>query len=159
MPLTRVYHAQKPSFWQRQHANLACCREPNLIFAFLPRTIAQTALRWNQSLPMSFRGVKRRGNPLNRNENTFGDWQTPHLFSQSLPRREFALSVQTRAKTPATISPNYLLGESWAGHPHPILRLRKISAYSKRTYIRNVLIRRRNWSRKATTVANTELDG
>ena len=23
--------------------------------------------------PMSFRGVKRRGNPLNRNENTFGD--------------------------------------------------------------------------------------
>ena len=35
MPLTRVYHAQKPSFWQRQHANLACCREPNLIFASL----------------------------------------------------------------------------------------------------------------------------
>ena len=35
MPLTRVYHTQKPSFWQRQHANLACCREPNLIFALL----------------------------------------------------------------------------------------------------------------------------
>ena len=35
MPRTRVYHAQKPSFWQRQHANLACCREPNLIFALL----------------------------------------------------------------------------------------------------------------------------
>ena len=35
MPLTRVYHAQKPSFWQRQHANLAYCREPNLIFALL----------------------------------------------------------------------------------------------------------------------------
>ena len=35
MPLTRVYHAQKPSFWQRQHANLAYCREPNLIFASL----------------------------------------------------------------------------------------------------------------------------
>ena len=30
-----MYHAQKPSFWQRQHANLACCREPNLIFALL----------------------------------------------------------------------------------------------------------------------------
>ena len=26
---------QKPSFWQRQHANLAYCREPNLIFALL----------------------------------------------------------------------------------------------------------------------------
>ena len=35
VPLTRVYHAQKPSFWQRQHANLAYCREPNLIFALL----------------------------------------------------------------------------------------------------------------------------
>ncbi len=42
------------------------------------------------------------------------------MFSQSLPRREFALSVQTRAKTPATISPNYLLGESRAGHSHPM---------------------------------------
>ena len=42
------------------------------------------------------------------------------MFSQSLPRREFALSVQTRAKTPATISPNYLLDESRAGHPHPM---------------------------------------
>ena len=42
------------------------------------------------------------------------------MFSQSLPRREFALSVQKRAKTPATISPNYLLGESRAGHPHPM---------------------------------------
>ena len=42
------------------------------------------------------------------------------MFSQSLPRREFALSVQTRAKTPATISPNYLFGESWTGHPHPM---------------------------------------
>ena len=30
-----MYHAQKPLFWQRQHANLACCREPNLIFALL----------------------------------------------------------------------------------------------------------------------------
>ena len=36
---------------------------------------------------------------------------TPHLFSQSLPRREFALSVQAGIKPPAAVSPNYLLGE------------------------------------------------
>ena len=110
VPLTRVYHAQKPSFWQRQHANLACCREPNLIFALLTaqkifsinssrdkkllpqfrkivclvfgvlrthfsyhrrgNVIAQTAPRLWQPPQMSFRGAKRRGNPLNRNENT-----------------------------------------------------------------------------------------
>ena len=38
------------------------------------------------------------------------------------------------------------------------VRLRKISTYSKRSYKRYVPVRRRNWSRKATTVANTELD-
>ena len=41
----------------------------------------------------------------------------------------------------------------------PLLRLRKISVYSKRSYTRTVPIRRRNWSRKATTAASTELDG
>ena len=133
MPRTRVYHAQKPSFWQRQHANLACCRKPNLFFALLtaqrifaiktrrtktPATISQdyllggcafgasgilfiaeaTATRKSCVLPraklvfcfanrapllkrhygeinriMTFREVKRRGNPLNRNKNTLGD--------------------------------------------------------------------------------------
>ena len=33
---------------------------------------------------VSFRGVKRRGNPLNRNENISGDCLSPHLFSQFL---------------------------------------------------------------------------
>ncbi len=33
---------------------------------------------------VSFRGVKRRGNPLNRNENISGDCFSPHLFLQSL---------------------------------------------------------------------------
>ena len=89
--------------------------------------------------PMSFRGVKRRGNPLNRNENTFGDWQTPHLFSQSLPRREFALSVRARTRTPATVAPNYLLGESRAGHPHPIRMNGGVGATRKATHPVNVL--------------------
>ena len=39
------------------------------------------------------------------------------------------------------------------------LRLRKISAYSKRAYTLYVSVRRRNRSRKATTVASAELDG
>ena len=33
---------------------------------------------------VSFRGVKRRGNPLNRNENISGDCLSPHLLSQFL---------------------------------------------------------------------------
>ena len=37
------------------------------------------------------------------------------------------------------------------------LRLRKILAYSKCTYTQHVPIRRRNWSRKATTAASAEL--
>ena len=35
----------------------------------------------------------------------------PHLFSQSLPRRKFVLSVQTRTRTQTAIPPNYLLGD------------------------------------------------
>ena len=30
------------------------------------------------------------------------------------------LSVRARTRTPATVAPNYLLGGSRAGHPHPI---------------------------------------
>ena len=71
MPLTLVYHAQKPSFWQRQHANLAYCREPNLIFA-------------------------------------------------SLTAQRICAICSNKGKNPATISPNYLLGESRTGHPHPM---------------------------------------
>ena len=70
--------------------------------------------------PMSFREVKRRGNPLNRNKKPFYDCHKPHSPSRLLPHREFALSVRARTRTPATVAPNYLLGESWAGHPHPI---------------------------------------
>ena len=36
--------------------------------------------------------------------------------------------------------------------------MRIISAYSKRSYTRHMPVRRRNWSRKATTVASVELD-
>ena len=53
--------------------------------------IAQTASRWKQQTKVYC--------------------LTPHLFSQSLPRREFALSVQARIKPQTTVSPNYLLGE------------------------------------------------
>ena len=110
VPLTRVYHAQKPSFWQRQHANLAYCREPNLIFALL------TAQR-----------ICAISSNMGKN------------------------SCHSCAK----LSAWWKLG----GTPAPdVLRLRKISAYSKRSYTRYLFIRRRNWSRKATTVANTELD-
>ena len=60
---------------------------------------------------MSFRGVKRRGNPLNRNAT---QWRLPltHLFSQSLPRRKSLLSVRTWIQTPAAISQDCLLGEA-----------------------------------------------
>ena len=99
------------------------------------------------------------------------------MFSQSLPRREFVLSVQTRAKTPATISPNYLLGESRAGHPHPMyydcgrlqpirsvlihgmclfkneFRTQKLTrTISDGTYTRNLHIRRRIPSRNAASL-------
>ena len=60
------------------------------------RPIAQTALRQNQSPTSSFRA--KRGNPLNRNVNLWGDCQKPHLFSQSLPRRESLLSKQDGQK-------------------------------------------------------------
>ena len=69
---------------------------------------------------MSFRGVKRRGNPLNRNKNRLTIATNRISPSRLLPRREFALSVQARTRTPATVAPNYMLGESRAGHPHPI---------------------------------------
>ena len=55
-----------------------------------------TALRQCQSPSPSFRA--KRGNPLNRNVHLCDDCQKPHLFSQSLPRREFALSNLARAK-------------------------------------------------------------
>ena len=35
----------------------------------------------------------------------------PHLIFLLLPRREFVLSIQAWIKTPAAVSPNYLLGE------------------------------------------------
>ena len=178
-----MYHAQKPSFWQRQHANLACCREPNLIFAFLPRrefalsvqtrakippqfrqiiclvkvgrdtrtryiTVAEDFCLFEAFLytecaysktelesqgddrslerhcgqgnrPMSFRGVKRRGNPLNRNKNRLTIATTAFVLAITTAQRICAIS-SNMGKTPATISPNYLLGGSRAGHPHPI---------------------------------------
>ena len=79
-----------------------------------------------------------------------------------LPRAKLDFCFANRAenlcyqnKTDKTSCRNFARFSAWwksGGTPAPdILRLRKISAYSKRTYIRNVLIRRRNWSRKATT--------
>ena len=67
--------------------------------------------------PMSFREVKRRGNPLNRNKNRLTIATTALALA---PTTEFALSVRARTRTPATVAPNYLLGGSRAGHPHPI---------------------------------------
>ena len=43
-------------------------------------------------------------------------------------------------------------------HPNTVF-LWNILAYSERSYTRYMLVRRRNRSRKATTVANTKLDG
>ena len=104
------------------------------------------------------------------------------MFSQSLPRREFVLSVQTWAKTPATISPKYLLGESRAGHPHPMyygcgkfqpirsvlihgmclfkneFRTQKLTrTFSEGTYTRNLHIRRRIPSRNSGEPWSAEL--
>ena len=51
-----------PSCFARWHFSCAIER--------ITMSIAQTASRLWQSPRMSFRGVKRRGNPLTRNENT-----------------------------------------------------------------------------------------
>ena len=55
-----------------------------------------------------------------KKQKPFDDCHKPHSPSRLLPHREFALSVRARTRTPATVAPNYLLGESRAGHPHPI---------------------------------------
>ncbi len=74
-----------------------------------PRSIAQTVLRQSQSPTSSFRA--KRGNPINRNENFWGDCQKPHLFSQSLTAQAlFTLKIR-RGKTQTTIPCECLLGE------------------------------------------------
>ena len=83
------------------------------------RPVARASLRSRQSPYVIPRSETTWESPKSK-QKPFYDCHKPHSPSRLLPRREFALSVQTRAKTPATISPNYLLGESWAGHPHPI---------------------------------------
>ena len=131
MPLTRVYHAQKPSFWQRQHANLAYCREPNLFFAFLPRRESLLSKQDGQNLLPQFRKIICLvGAPLAQAEYCSSPRQRQHanlaccrepnlIFALLTAQRIFAIKTR-RTKPPAAISQDYLLGESWAGHPHPM---------------------------------------
>ena len=86
--------------------------------------------------PMSFREVKRRGNPLNRNKNRLTIATTALDLA---PTTEFALSVRARTRPPATVAPNYLLGESRAGHPHPFIMNGGVGATRKATHPVNVL--------------------
>ena len=131
MPLTRVYHAQKPSFWQRQHANLACCREPNLIFALLAaqRIFAIKTRRTKPPAAIS-QDYLLGGCAFGASGILFIAEATATRKSCVLPRakldfcfstaqRIFAIKTR-RTKPPAAISQDYLLGESWAGHPHPM---------------------------------------
>ena len=73
-------------------------------------SIAQTALRLWQPPQMSFRGVKRRGNPLNRNATQWRLPLTALVLTISTAQKIFAIS-SSRGKTPATIPQDSLLGE------------------------------------------------
>ena len=171
MPLTRVYHAQKPSYWQRQHANLACCREPHLIFALLTaqRIFAIKTRRTKPPAAIS-QDYLLGGCAFGASGILFIAEATATRKSCVLPRAKLDFCFST-AQRICAISSNKgknschscaKLSAWWklGGTPAPdVLRLRKISAYSKRSYKRNMPFRRRNWSRKATTIANTELDG
>ena len=81
--------------------------------------VARASLRSRQSsyvIPSSeatWESPKKKQKP-------FDDCHKPHSPSRLLPHREFVLSVRARTRTPATVAPNYLLGGSRAGHPHPI---------------------------------------
>ena len=59
---------------------------------------------------VSFRGVKRRGNPLNRNENRFGRLSFAAFVLAISPRNRYTLSVRVGIKTQATVSLYRLLG-------------------------------------------------
>ena len=121
MPRTRVYHAQKPSFWQRQHANLAYCREPNLIFAFLPRRESLLSKQDGQNPLPQFRKIiclvgaplaqaEYCSSPRQRQHANLAYCREPNLFFAFLPRRESLLSKQDGHPPPAAISQDYLLG-------------------------------------------------
>ena len=163
MPRIRVYHAQKPSFWQRQHANLACCREPNLIFALLTaqRIFAIKTRRTKPPAAIS-QDYLLGGCAFGASGILFIAEATATRKPCVLPRAKLVFCFANRAenlcyqnKTDKTSCRNFARLSAWwksGGTPAPdVLRLRKISAYSKRSYTRYLFIRRRNWSRKATT--------
>ena len=121
MPLTRVYHAQKPSFWQRQHANLACCREPNLIFALLtaqrifaiktrrtkpPAAISQDYLLGGCAFGAS--GILFIAEATATRKSCVLP-RAKLVFCFSTAQRIFAIKTR-RTKPPAAISQDYLLG-------------------------------------------------
>ena len=54
-PLAQAEYCSPPR--QRQHASLACCREPNLIFAFLPRRESLLSKQDGQNLLPQFRKI------------------------------------------------------------------------------------------------------
>ncbi len=59
---------------------------------------------------MSFRGVKRRGNPLNRNATQWRLPLTALVLAITTAQKIFAIS-SSRGKTPAAVSQDCLLGE------------------------------------------------
>ena len=109
-----MYHAQKPSFWQRQHANLAYCREPNLIFALLAaqRIFAIKTRRTKTPATIS-QDYLLGGCAFGASGILFIAEATATRKSCVLPRAklDFCFAIKTRrTKPPAAISQNYLLG-------------------------------------------------
>ena len=72
--------------------------------------IAQTALRLWQPPQMSFRGVKRRGNPLNRNATQWRLPLTALVLSITTAQKIFAIKIR-RIRNRTAVSQDCLLGE------------------------------------------------
>ena len=72
--------------------------------------IAQTALRLWQPPQMSFRGVKRRGNPLNRNATQWRLPLTALVLAITTAQKIFAIKIR-RIRNRTAVSQDCLLGE------------------------------------------------
>ena len=60
----------------------------------------------------SCQAKEQKSTPMHRQHATLRVVESLARFIALLPRREFALSNQARINPPATVSPNYLLGEA-----------------------------------------------
>ena len=70
--------------------------------------IAQTALRLRQPPQMSFRGVKRRGNPLNRNATQWRLPLTALVLAITTAQKIFAIKIR-RIRNRTAVSQDCLL--------------------------------------------------